>query len=349
MDITGDITIEGWVNLVSAPANGTVYTFVSKLLGIGDQRSYEFYYYNNSGTKQLRFLVSNDGINADDQGVNVDLGIGTWKHVIVTWKASTSKFNFYVDGSLQGAEQTGSYTSIYNSTADLNVGRSTAGYNYSDTKMDDIRVWNTVRTATQISDNKNSELIGNESGLAAYYSFEPLLQSKINYFTSNDGINFSRSTTSTGSGLTTQTENSDGSVTVSVNSATSYADSGFVLYEGTLGNLPDFTVNGTGDQYSLNIWLDTGSNNDFFAWTSNVFTGLDGDTYALGPASSSGVDAITGSTQFYLMSDSQNHTLSALRSGSVSGISSSTKVAVWVGVNTTSGSISSTINSITGL
>ncbi len=171
----------------------------------------------------------------------------------------------------------------------------------------------------------------------------------VSYYTKNDGANFSRSTASFATGVATQSSNSDGSISVNVNSASGYADSGFVLYEGTLGDLPNFTVNGTGDQYGLNLWLDTSNNNDFFAWSSNVLTSLDSDTYALGPSSSSGTDAITGSSNFYLMSDSQNHSLADLRSGSVSGVSSSTKVAVWVGVNTTSGSTSATIQSISGL
>jgi hypothetical protein len=35
--------------------------------------------------------------------------------------------------------------------------------------LDDVRLWNTVRTAQQIADNKDAELAGNESGLVAYY------------------------------------------------------------------------------------------------------------------------------------------------------------------------------------
>jgi len=37
--------------------------------------------------------------------------------------------------------------------------------------LDDIRVWNVARTAQQIQDNFRSELVGNETGLAAYWNF----------------------------------------------------------------------------------------------------------------------------------------------------------------------------------
>jgi len=165
----------------------------------------------------------------------------------------------------------------------------------------------------------------------------------------NNGSSYSRQSTPFTSGIATQTSNSDGSVTVAVNSAPGYADSGFTLYSGTLGDLPNFTVNGTGN-YGLNLWFDSNNDNSFFQWDSNgVLTSLNGDTYGLGPSSSSGTLAVSGSSQFYMMSDGQNHSLSDLKSGSVSGISSSTKVTIWIGVNVGSGSTSATINSISGL
>jgi protocatechuate 3,4-dioxygenase beta subunit len=169
------------------------------------------------------------------------------------------------------------------------------------------------------------------------------------YYTKNDGSNFIRSTSAFSSGVETQNINADGSVNVSINNTSNYADSGFVLYEGTLGNLPNFTTLGTGDQYGLNLWFDKNSNNEYFAWDSDVLTGLDGDTYALSNGSQNGKLNVNGGTSFFLMSDGQNHTLADLKNGAVSGIDANTKVAVWVGVNTSSGSTSSTIQSILGL
>jgi hypothetical protein len=167
------------------------------------------------------------------------------------------------------------------------------------------------------------------------------------YYTKNDGTNFIRSTTPFISGIETQTATSVGSLTVSVNGSTGYADSGVALYEGTLGNLGNFTVTGTGN-YSLNLWFDVNNDNEFFAWNSSgVLSGLNGDTYGLGPSSSSsGKLAITNASQFYVLSDGQNHSLANLKSGAVTGISSSTKVAIWLGVSTNSGSVSATITGI---
>jgi hypothetical protein len=351
---TSAVTLESWVKFDSTPTAGNSYGIVGKWNDQSvNQRSYLLLLFNNGGTLSLFGAYSPDGsyYDADHGLVSWTPTTGTWYHVAEVIDTSAKTIKFYVNGTQQGSTVSTSDSSIYQSTAKLTIGAyaDTAPLAFFDGKIDDVRVWNVARTATQISGDYNRELSGTETGLVAYYPFEKLLQNKITYYTANDGTNFSRATSPFSTGVSTQSANSDGSVTMSVNNTSGYADSGFVLYEGTLGNLPDFTINGTGDQYSANIWLDTGNNNQFFAWSSNVLTGLDSDTYALGSGSTSGVDAVSGSTSFYLMSDGQNHTLSDLKSGSVSGISSSTKVAIWIGVNTSSGSISSTINSISGL
>ena len=43
--------------------------------------------------------------------------------------------------------------------------------NYFEGTMDELRIWNYVRTEQQINSTKDIELSGNESGLAAYYDF----------------------------------------------------------------------------------------------------------------------------------------------------------------------------------
>jgi hypothetical protein len=173
----------------------------------------------------------------------------------------------------------------------------------------------------------------------------------IGYFTTNNGSTFSRQTVPYTSGVATQAINSDGSVTVSVNSAPGYADSGFVLYKGALGNLPDFTINGSGGGFGLNLWFDSDANGEFFQWdANNVLTGLGGDTYGLSGGSSNGTLSVNGSSQFFMMNDGQNHSLADLKNGSVSGISTNTVVTVWIGVDISNGgSTSATISSIVGL
>lgn len=347
---THQLTIEFWVKVSSLNNNNVV---ISK----NTASNYEYKLTVGKADGSIEYNVfSLDGNNRyTGTSVTNVISAGTWYHIAFviddsgTYAATNAKV--YVNGTeiSYGTQLGNSAHVLGDGSAPLEIGRYSPGSNYFNGEVDDVRIWNTARTSTQINDNMNKELAGTDDGLVAYYPFENKLQSKINYYAANVS-NFSRSTTPFSSGIATQTDNTDGSVTTSINSTSSYADSGIVLYEGTLANLPNFTVKGTGDPYSLNIWIDSGGDGDFFAWDGNGnLTGLNGDTYALGPSSSSGTDAITGSTQFYLMSDSTNHTFSDLKAGNVSGINPSDKVAVWIGVNTTSGSTSSTIDSVSGL
>jgi hypothetical protein len=42
----------------------------------------------------------------------------------------------------------------------------------SDGEIDEFRVWNVERTASEITSNMNTSLSGSETGLVAYYNFE---------------------------------------------------------------------------------------------------------------------------------------------------------------------------------
>lgn len=177
LSITGDITIELWVKPDSLPASNASYILVAKnedTAGDG-QKSYQFYFFNNAGTHTIRFLVSNDGSAQEILTLNHTPTTGTWAHYAVVFTASTSTAEFFKDGTSLGTNA-GTFTAIFNSTAKLVIGarRSGALADFYDGKMDEIRIWNTTRTSTQISDNRSIELVGNESGLAAYWPFESL-------------------------------------------------------------------------------------------------------------------------------------------------------------------------------
>lgn len=178
LSITGNITLELWVKLDSSPGSGVIYTLISKLLATGNQRSYEFYYHNDGGTLKLGFITSDDGSGADVLTVNNTLATDTWIHLAIVWTASTATAEFFKNGASIGSSA-GAKTSLFNSTALLNIGRSEGVGNYFNGKIDDVRIWNGLRTETQINDNKSVELAGNESGLAAYWPFESLVTSTI--------------------------------------------------------------------------------------------------------------------------------------------------------------------------
>jgi len=168
LDIIGDFTFEAWVKIETAPS-GSTYPLITK----DDQssnRSYQFGYRDRSSNLEFYTYIEDAGNNWDGSNyVNVDLGEGTWKHVAVTYDASAKEVKFYLNGSQQGSTQTSLNNSVYNGTAPFRIGTLVASTHFFDGLIDEIRVWNTVRTSTEISNNYQNELNGDETGLQGYW------------------------------------------------------------------------------------------------------------------------------------------------------------------------------------
>jgi len=94
------------------------------------------------------------------------LTINSWNHIAVTFNGTN--YLIYVNGRL-----------IYTSTCASGITpigntQSWIGKvdNYFIGKIDELRIWNIVRTESQIKESMMSTIIGNESGLQAYYRMD---------------------------------------------------------------------------------------------------------------------------------------------------------------------------------
>ncbi len=177
--------------------------------------------------------------------------------------------------------------------------------------------------------------------------------SQVGYYTINDGMHFTRtsgpSSTATGNGTVSQTINTDGSVNLTISNSPGYADDGFYLRVGTLGDFNGLQIATSADSnpISVNIWFDVDNNGEFFVWSGNVLSSLGNDAYILGPSSVQNVLSVNGNSNFTSLNPGGgNYTLAQLKSGAVAGITSTTKIAIWVGIATNGGSLSATVNSI---
>lgn len=125
----------------------------------------------------LRLSVSDDGDATETQSwvITEEISTGTWNRWAVTWDASASTYKFYKDGSLLGTK-TGTMTAIHDNAgifhigAEENSGGSKA--NFFDGLMDDVRVWNDVRTVTELSNHNQKVLLGTEPNQVAYYKLD---------------------------------------------------------------------------------------------------------------------------------------------------------------------------------
>jgi len=92
----------------------------------------------------------------------------------LSWDASSSTATFYIDGVSQGTA-TGALTAIHDNASDFHVGAyensGGAKTGFMDGLVDDVRVWNTERTQSQLFSNKDIQVSTTSPGLVAYYKF----------------------------------------------------------------------------------------------------------------------------------------------------------------------------------
>ncbi len=96
------------------------------------------------------------------------LNDGKWHHLAIVKDAGT--IIVYVDGT-----QAGQLSNVtLNIASSFALGGPIGGGNTSTSDffngdLDEVRIWNTVRTAQEIATNRGKELVGNEAGLLGYY------------------------------------------------------------------------------------------------------------------------------------------------------------------------------------
>lgn len=177
---------EFWIKLASAPTSGNQYNLFGKWdadLG-ADGDSYLLQYENTGSGFRYHYYVWGDGGIQTDYVFNTTITVGTWTHVGITYDGSLGadlKEKVYQDGSpvTRTFSFTDSATTISDNTAEFDIGTFyKGGQPFTDGKFDDFRFWNTVRTQTEINNNKDAELTGSETGLQAYWQFNNDLTDK---------------------------------------------------------------------------------------------------------------------------------------------------------------------------
>jgi len=178
LDLTGDFTIELWTRFESLPANTQNFTIANKYVQTGNQRAYRFLLDNQSGTYRLGLLVSSDGSANEILTVNWTPTVNIWYHLVCIRNSTAKTAAYYVNGVIVGTSSAGSITGQFNSSADFIIGRAGDTLSPFDGLIDEVRVWNDIRTASEIANNFTRPLVGNESGLVGYWMLGDLSQIK---------------------------------------------------------------------------------------------------------------------------------------------------------------------------
>ncbi|MDP2037086.1 MAG: LamG-like jellyroll fold domain-containing protein [Ignavibacteria bacterium] len=161
-------TLEAWFNATTNIASSYSKRFV---VSIGAT--------SGGSNQQVNILLQGDGSQAyiktgfygSDLVYNWSYD-ANWHHVAFSYDASTNQGILYLDGA-NVASQVFSNDLSGSGAATIGTPAWNKGNEIFYGNIDEVRIWNTVRTATEISDNKNNiSLSSGTSGLAAYYHFD---------------------------------------------------------------------------------------------------------------------------------------------------------------------------------
>ena len=169
-------TVEAWVKLNSLPGASTNYNIVSKetyctqgyrLLSVG---------YGNGG--KFYFLVCGLAGTPAIVGTTVPT-IGTWYHVAGVYDGANLKL--YVNGLPEGTPPIASGT-ITNTIGSMGIGSYNGGsLEFMDGTIDDVRIYNYARSASQILEDMNKTAPSGTGPLAWWKMNEASGQSVANY------------------------------------------------------------------------------------------------------------------------------------------------------------------------
>lgn len=173
------MTIECWFR-TSDTNNQKLGWFVTKWIGGGTVNTFGL---GMLSTGEITCWITNAASNFALTQTTTQYKDTLWHHVAVTYNSSTGVLSMYIDGVFTNNSTNSAYPTTssfglltYNTTTRVIFGNDHAGTTPG-TQTDrqfrgslaDIRIWNVVRSAADISANFRQRLVGNETGLIGYW------------------------------------------------------------------------------------------------------------------------------------------------------------------------------------
>lgn len=158
---TANRTFEAWIN-VDSNASGNNAILDYGFNKVGSRNTFAV-----SGTEQLIFISG--GTNANISSSANAVPLGKWAHVAFVLNSGTGYL--YVNGKQVG---TGSLSTVNTPSGNTNlrIGQRVPGGSIPfEGSIDEVRIWNVARSATEISNNMSAELCITDPNLVAYHKF----------------------------------------------------------------------------------------------------------------------------------------------------------------------------------
>lgn len=165
-------TLEAWFRTsVNSATDQTIFTNQSCLVNAGTQRHVILTV--RSGRIFSRIAGASNTEIVVSLG-NTPVADGLWHHVALNLDFSNSVMVVYVDGNVESTTPHNIVSDPSHSTSENWLGRRStcSSSTYFNGELDEVRIWNSSRTQTEIQSNMCGVLTGSETGLTAYYNFD---------------------------------------------------------------------------------------------------------------------------------------------------------------------------------
>jgi len=165
--VQDDFTLEAWIKTSTTSLTGTNFYEGNGLLyaDVGGPA-------NDFGSSILNDHFA-FGVGNPDTTIQSFSAVttGQWVHVAATRNKSTGEIQILVNGQLE-ASMTVAQTSSLTAPTMLTIGANTIDGRYFTGVIDEIRIWNVVRTEAEIASTLHKTLDGTDPGLVTYYRLD---------------------------------------------------------------------------------------------------------------------------------------------------------------------------------
>ena len=193
------MTVECWFR-TSDTNNQNGGSFVTRNQTGGISTSSQFTFYMEP-TGEIGFGLTNASNTGSYHKTTQTYKDTLWHHAAVTYSSFNNVKSIYIDGALIRSDIVPSGFGLLsnNSSVRLVIGSDDAGVYLSQTNRQfrgsiaDVRIWNVVRSASEIKDNYLKQLVGNEPGLVFYAKLDQGIASS-----NNEGITTTQNNTLSG-------------------------------------------------------------------------------------------------------------------------------------------------------
>lgn len=158
-------TVEAWIN-TTANCNPSAGGSQKNITDWGSSPTSSRFTFCILWANAIRLEVAGNGLSG-----SIPVNDGQWHHVAAVYDPSAANYiKLYVDGVL---DVEGTLTVPVNTSSSINmrIGLRVDGANHFDGKIDEVRVWNTAKSLSELQANMNNELCSIPADLKAYYRF----------------------------------------------------------------------------------------------------------------------------------------------------------------------------------